>query len=363
MQETMAAGLFRCTTKKLNTQDKQTIQTIIGWLAETPGPAYPEPIQCYFDHYGLDWPGIRHRFGWFSSGGLKLAGHLWMPSACKALVIVLHGYMNHTGQMRHLIAGLLDDDFAVGAFDLPGHGLSEGHQAAAGALKDYTQALGDFVKEIKQILDAGSCMLRPRGLRAGLSFYSAPGQPPADSSVKVHLVGFSTGATVSLDSLISGSDDPFDKVVLAAPLIRWRGYTISKATYAFYRTFTDRVPRLPQANSSDPDFLHFNRYCDPLHIPVVSLDWVKSIFDWNDRLTRIQPSQKELFILQGDRDTTVDWRYNIQLLRDKFPAAQMEILPAAKHELLNEAAVLRDQGIAKVVGYLSSEPGNACRSR
>lgn len=333
-------------------QDKQTIQSVMDRLTETRETQYPEPVQSYFDHYGLDWSYVRHRFGWFASGGLKLAGHLWIPSTCKALVIVLHGYMNHTGQMKHLITGLLDNGFAVGAFDLPGHGLSEGHQAAAGAIGDYTQALRDFVKNIKQVLNAELCMPRPRGLRAGLSFYSAPGQPPAESAMKIHFVGFSTGATVGLDSLISEPDDPFDKVVLAAPLIRWRGYTISKATYAFYRTFTDRVPRVPQANSSDPDFLHFNRYCDPLHTPVVSLDWVKSIFDWNDHFTRIQTRQKELFILQGDRDTTVDWRYNTQLLRDKFPAAQMEILPAAKHELFNEAQPCRQTAINRVVRYL-----------
>jgi alpha-beta hydrolase superfamily lysophospholipase len=334
-------------------QDQQTIQSVMDRLTETRETQHPEPVKSYFDHYGLDWSYVRHRFGWFASGGLKLAGHLWTPAACKALVIVLHGYMNHTGQMKHLIAGLLDDGFAVGAFDLPGHGLSEGNQAAAGAIGDYTQALRDFVKEIKQVLDAELCMPRPRGLRAGLSFYSAPGQPPAESAMKIHFIGFSTGATVGLDSLISGPDDPFDKVVLAAPLIRWRGYTVSKATYAFYRTFTDRVPRVPQANSSDPDFLHFNRYCDPLHTPVVSLDWVKSIFDWNDHFTRIQTRQKELLILQGDRDTTVDWRYNTQLLRDKFPAAQMEILPAAKHELFNEAQPCRQTAISRVVHYLN----------
>lgn len=339
-------------TKIGDMQDQQTIQSVMDRLTETRETQHPEPVKSYFDHYGLDWSYVRHRFGWFASGGLKLAGHLWTPAACKALVIVLHGYMNHTGQMKHLIAGLLDDGFAVGAFDLPGHGLSEGHQAAAGALGDYTQALRDFVKEIKQILDAETCMPRPRGLRAGLSFYSAPGQPPAESAMKIHFVGFSTGATVGLDSLIAGQDDLFDKIVLAAPLIRWRGYTVSKATYAFYRTFTDRVPRVPQANSSDPDFLYFNRHCDPLHISVVSLDWVKSIFDWNDHFTRIQTRQKELLILQGDRDTTVDWRYNTQLLRDKFPAAQMEILPAAKHELFNEAQPCRQTAISRVVRYL-----------
>ncbi|MEN6307184.1 MAG: alpha/beta hydrolase [Anaerohalosphaeraceae bacterium] len=340
-------------TKILDMQDKQTIQSVVGLLAETHGPAYPEPIQSYFDHYGLDWPCARHWFGWFASRDRKLAGHVWMPSTCKAIVVVLHGYMNHTGQMKHLIAGLLDNGFAVGSFDLPGHGLSEGNQAALGALGDYTQALRDFVKEIRLMLSAEISTGRPRGLRAGLCFYSIPGLPPTGSAMKIHFVGFSTGATVGIDNLISGHGDLFDKVVLAAPLIRWRGYKVSKATYAFYRTFTDRVPRMPQANSSDLDFLYFNRHCDSLHTPVVSLDWVKAIFNWNDQLVRVQPSPKELFILQGDRDTTVDWRYNTRLLRDKFPAARMEIIPAAKHELFNEAQPCRQHVIGRVVHYLN----------
>jgi len=63
-------------------------------------------------------------------------------------------------------------------------------------------------------------------------------------------------------------------------------------------------------------------------------------------------SKKGFLILQGDRDTTVDWRYNVRLLREKFPSANVEMIPGARHELLNEAAELRDKVIEKIIGYL-----------
>jgi alpha-beta hydrolase superfamily lysophospholipase len=358
-------------------QNKNDIQAGMSRLAGRNGAEYSKEVQSYFDHYGLNFPAVWHHFGWFESRGLKLAGHLWIPSkvesqkvkgknvdnpadwriladsspqrgvrnddhsSCEtAMVIVLHGYLNHTGQMKHLIASLLENDFAVGSFDLPGHGLSEGQSAAVGAFGDYTQALLDYVLTIR-------------------AFCPGP----------LHFVGFSTGAAVGielllndkekrkLDSRLRGNDtslysELFDKVVLAAPLIHWRGYSASKATYAFCRTFTDRVRRLPQKNSSDNNFLSFNRSDDYLHGRYVSLDWVKALYDWNARLTAVTPCDKEAFILQGDRDTTVDWRYNLGLLWAKFPAANAQVVKGARHELFNESTALREECLAETIRYL-----------
>jgi lysophospholipase len=357
--------------------NKLDIQSQMNWLIGQDGDEYPEAIQSYFEHYGLDWPQVEHRFGWFESGGLKLAGHVWVPpkiknqklkiknadnpmnweistdfsphkgvrndnpSGCEtAMVIVLHGYLNHTGQLKHLIAALLESGLAVGSFDLPGHGLSEGQSAAVGAFEDYTQALLDFVLTIR-------------------AFCPGP----------LHFVGFSTGAGIGielllndkekrkLDSRLRGNDtslysELFDKVVLAAPLIHWRGYSASKATYAFCRTFTDKVRRMPQKNSSDNNFLSFNRSDDYLHCRYVSLDWVRALYDWNDRLEAMPVCDKEVLILQGDRDTTVDWRYNIRLLKEKFPAAKVEVVQGARHELFNESIGLRKECLTKITAYL-----------
>jgi len=370
-------------------QNKTEIQTRMGWLAEQ-NDQYTESVQSYFEHYGLDWPQVEHHFGWFESGGLKLAGHVWVPpkiknqklkiknadnpvgwakeidpstgsgrpasrsdfsphkgvrndnpSSCEtAMVIVLHGYLNHTGQLKHLIAALLESGLAVGSFDLPGHGLSEGQSAAVGVFGDYTQALLDYVLTIRPLC----------------------AQP-------LHFIGFSTGAGVGielllndkekrkLDSRLRGNDtslysELFDKVVLAAPLIHWRRFNASKAMYAFYRAFTEKAPRVPQRNSSDKDFLSFNRHSDYLHSRYVSLDWVKALYDWNDRLEAMPVCDKEVLILQGDRDTTVDWRYNIRLLKEKFPAAKVEVVQGARHELFNESIGLRKECLTKITAYL-----------
>jgi len=56
--------------------------------------------------------------------------------------------------------------------------------------------------------------------------------------------------------------------------------------------------------------------------------------------------------LQGDRDTTVDWRYNIRLLRDKFPAGQVEMIAGARHELFNEAAAYKQKALEIVQSCL-----------
>jgi alpha-beta hydrolase superfamily lysophospholipase len=340
-------------------QDKKDIQAEMGAMglsslrAATGGCPYEkgESIKRYLVYYGLGFADVEHRIGWFESGGLRLAGQVWKPKIKdqrlkikikespeamdhsidssvaprndrESLVVVVHGYMNHTGQMRHLIGGLLDAGFAVGALDLPGHGLSEG-KPAAGTVEQYARAVSDFAALVK-----------------------------AMGFGRLYFVGFSTGCAAGVEAILGGKGDVFERVVLVSPLVRWQGYKASKITYKLYRPFMDKIKRVPQRNSSDEEFLYFNRHKDTLHCKYVSLDWVESMFAWNEKIVRAVGSEKPVLILQGDRDTTVDWRYNVRLLRDKFPAANVEMIPGARHELLNEAPELRDKVIGRTIEYL-----------
>lgn len=310
-------------------QDKATIQAEIRYLDEDQAQ-HPQAVQMYFDRYGLDWPDVEHRFGWFDSQGLKLAGHVWIPAdqvyalhKSREMVIVLHGYLNHSGQLKHLILALLEYGYVVGSFDLPGHGLSEGKTAAVGAFSDYTQALLDFISIVK-------------------SRHCGP----------IHFIGFSTGATVGIDLLNLPGQEILDKIILAGPLVRWHNFTVSKALYALYCPFTDKIPRTYQKNSSDDNFLSFNQKEDYLHCPCVSLDWVRALYDWNDWITEMPVCNKKVLILQGNRDRTVDWRYNLGLLRGKFPAARIEMIKGARHELFNESMAYRQIAVEEVIRYL-----------
>lgn len=297
---------------------------IIEPIEDADPQSYSACTEAYFAHYGLDCgPDVQHVFGSFASGGYTLAAHLYRPAHYEATVILLHGYLNHSGQMRHLIARLLQEGYAAAVFDLPGHGLSTGQSARIENFAEYGQALEDFMK-----------VVRPR--------LHGP----------YHAVGFSTGASILSDTLLTGQEEIFDRVILAAPLIRWTAYRQSKDTYKIYRRFTDRIARFQTKNSSDREYLTFNKTRDYLHATHLSLDWVKALFDWNDKLKDRPPYRKEILILQGDKDSTVDWTYNLYLLGKKFPNAKIEMFPKARHELFNEAQEHRRLVLASVVRYL-----------
>ena len=294
-------------------------------IEQADGRGYSAAVRSYFTHYGLGLNGCdgEHLFGTFISGGFTLAGHLYRPASYRATVVLLHGYLNHTGQFKHLVRYLLDNDFAVAVFDLPGHGLSSGEAAAIESFGQYTQAVDDFMTAV-----------RPR-LRG--PYYAA---------------GFSLGGAILMDMLAEKRAAAFDKIVLAAPLVHWTLYEQSKGTYKVYSKFTDRIARFHQKNSSDKEYLIFNRTQDHLHRRSLSLRWVKALFDWNDKIAAITPCQMPVLVLQGDKDSTVEWRYNLELVCRTFPNARIEMIDGARHELFNEADVYKRLALEKTAAYL-----------
>ncbi len=286
--------------------------------------SYPAEAEAYFAYYGLDFGrDAVHLFGSFESGGIPLAAHLYRPARYEATVIGLHGYLNHSGQLRHLIGSLLEAGYAVAVFDLPGHGLSGGPTARIDDFEQYITALDDFMK-----------IVRPR--------LHGP----------YHAVGFSTGAAILIDLPLTGRDNPFEKIVLAAPLIRWTAYEQSRKTYKIYSRFTDKITRFHQKNSSDKEYLVFSKTRDYLHADHLSLSWVRALFDWNEKLTVLPACQKPVLILQGDKDSTVDWRYNLDLLGEKFPRGEVQLIAGARHELFNESMEYRQLVLQSVKTYL-----------
>lgn len=297
-------------------------------LAEVDPAGYSAEAKAYFAHYGLDgqWCDAVHRFGSFQSTGFTLAAHLYEPAHYQATVILLHGYLNHTGQFRHLVRFLLENNYAVAAFDLPGHGLSSGEKAFIDSFDQYVTATQAFVNLIK---------VQMKG--------------------PLHTIGFSTGAAILIEMLLENIADDFERIVLAAPLIHWSAYEQSKGTYKVYSSFTDKIARFHRKNSSDKDYLIFNKTQDYLHSKHLSLKWVKALFDWNEKIEPMGSCDKEVLILQGDKDGTVDWKYNLKLMNEKFPNAKLEMISGANHELFNEAPEYKRQTLDEISDYLSRE--------
>ncbi len=281
-------------------------------------------VTAYFKYYGLDIAGFDHRFGTFQSGPFTLAAHLFTPARPRGTVLLLHGYLDHSGTHTKAIRHLLEQGFAVAAYDLPGHGLSSGTRADIRDFSDYSTAFVDFLRLCRESM------------------------PPP-----YHVVAHSTGAAIVSSALLANPDIALDQVVLLAPLVRSAFWHLSTVAAAVFDPFIDEIPRVFRNNSSDPTFIDFTRR-DPLQPNRTTIDWLQAIAAWNKRVKTYPPSPKAIVIIQGDEDSIIDWDYNLAFLKEKFPNARVEMIATGQHQLLDESPALRRHVLDLIDAALST---------
>ncbi len=90
-------------------------------------------------------------FVWDTRDGLHIFSRCWKPQKkARAVVCLLHGLGEHSGRYAHLAQFLNDSGYALAAFDLRGHGRSQG---VRGNFTTYDIVLEDitlFIKEVKK---------------------------------------------------------------------------------------------------------------------------------------------------------------------------------------------------------------------
>jgi len=286
---------------------------------------YPEAVEKYFKYYRLDIEGVEHMFGSVEAGKKTLVSHVFRPAKSKGTVLLVHGYYDHAGIMARLIEELVAKGYTVAMYDQPGHGLSEGARADIGDFSEYVAALRDFTALCAEELDG--------------PFY---------------LVGHSLGGAAVCDYVLTTDETPFDKVILMAPLIRSAAWRMSGFGHAVAGSVVDSVPRVFRRNSSDKRFLKFMKN-DPLQAKRVPMGWLEALRDWNKRVAKYQASDKPVKVIQGTKDTTVSWKYNMKLLKRKFTNAEVVTVEGAGHQLMNESEKLRGKVFEEITGYLQEE--------
>ena len=283
-------------------------------------------LASFFRYYGLESGDAAHLFGIFDSPPHRLAAHVYLPHGAVGSVFLLHGFFDHSGILQHLIHRCIKEGFAVAIFDLPGHGLSSGDPGAIADFGAYVRVLADFVRICK------------------------PHLPDP-----YHLVGHSTGATIAIEAM--GGDEPqiavFDRAVLAAPLVHHRFHRLARFQLVLIKPFADDLPRWHHRNSSDPTFVQWSQQ-DPLQGRRIALTWLKALYAWNDRLSAYDPIEKPVMILQGKKDSVVDWRYNIAALQKRFTTVRVVWIERGRHQLFNESPPIRAEVLEAVIDYLKA---------
>lgn len=95
---------------------------------------------------------VRHTSGMFEArDGLQLFGQAWEPvDGTDAVVIIVHGYGEHSGRYVHIARRLALQNFIVETFDLRGHGRSEGDRAFISSFDQYTRDVHAFTKRVRE---------------------------------------------------------------------------------------------------------------------------------------------------------------------------------------------------------------------
>jgi len=285
-----------------------------------------ENMKRYSEFYNLPTENIIYRYGFESFVHEQLFIQSFRPLPVKAHILLLHGYYDHAGVLSTVIRFLIQQGFHALTFDLPGHGLSTGERGAISEFSLYTESIREVV-------------------RRHLS----------SSSLPVYIVAHSTGAAAAVDYILNNPEtSQIRKAVLVSPLVRpyrWNSITILVKPL---KMFTRNLKRMLRNNSSDAKFLHFVKN-DPLQYDQVPLSWVEALIRWNELIKKGNPSSVPVLILQGKKDTTVDWRYNVGFLLKKFPNIEVELIENGKHHLLNEEELIRDKVFSSIHRYLTDD--------
>lgn len=291
-------------------QVRQLRESLPSFAEAAPNTALLDDyLQFYQLDFSADYPDARHHCGTVPSGGEQLFVHRWLQPGARANLVLVHGYFDHSGIYDKLVGYGLSRGCNVLIFDLPGHGLSTGERASIDDFAAYGLAVHDSV--IAAQLPA-------------LPFFA---------------LGQSTGCAALME-LARHHPWPFARVALLAPLVRpagWRGVQLG---HALLHRFTDSLERKFNRNSSDSEFLAFLR-SDPLQSHRLSLRWVGALRRWLRSLPLADLGVGPALVVQGQRDTTVGWRYNMKAIVRLFPGSEIYYLPGAGHQLANESAAIR----------------------
>jgi len=116
------------------------------------GCAFPDAYQVRMNLSGAQPPAsvAWEQSAFVGFGGIQLYTQSWRPKARpRAAVILVHGLKDHSDRYAATALKLVEEGYAVHAFDLRGHGRSAGARVYVDDVGDYVADLAIFVERVR----------------------------------------------------------------------------------------------------------------------------------------------------------------------------------------------------------------------
>jgi alpha-beta hydrolase superfamily lysophospholipase len=313
-------------------------------------------LNSYLNHYNIDFVNThiaKKYFLWASTFNVsplhtdphakitlphyRIVQHYWKTEnkyneaseeKSKGTVVIVHGYLDHTGLYGRAIQWALTQGYDVLSFDLPGHGLSSGDPASIINFDTYSEILDDIIRQNQHTLTKPLIAL---------------GQSTGCAIICHSLLAKKNTVTSSLAEenppiKESAPDRPFTQAILLAPLVRSQHWRWLRYIYFLLRPTVYSIQRNFVRSSHHQAFNQFIKNADPLQASRIPLLWLGAMEQWYQTIQySSQTCDLPLTIIQGTGDTTVDWRYNIPALSRIFTHSHSYFIQDAQHHLVNES--------------------------
>ena len=287
----------------------------LDWQTPTRSPELSTALSKYRQFYGLPEPldseWASHHIGYESTAGYRIAVQQWRHRHPTGNLMLVHGYYDHLGLYGSVVRFCEHHGLNLLAFDLPGHGLSGGPQAEIGHFGEYTDIFDHLFRQARRYWSG--------------NWYA---------------MGQSTGGAILASWLLQHRPTPGQNgpcsVALLAPLLKPAGWHIGRWLAPAVAPFRKRLRRRFRHDGNTPDFSRFLECHDPLQPHHLSVRWVLALAHWIPELESHPPLDYPVFLVQGEQDKTVAWRYNLPVYQRLFPQLMTHVIPTAHHHLVND---------------------------
>lgn len=179
-------------------------------------------------------------YNWTTPDNVKLYGQEWKPEGKqKAAIVMVHGLGEHSGRYEHVAEAFTQAGYSLTAFDLRGHGKSEGIRGHAPSYAAIMEDITHNVDLAKEHFPGMPVFLYGHSLGGNLTLYYCLTQNPQIKGAIVTSPGLATAA-------------PVPPVKLALGKLMYNLMPAMQMDNGLLRSGLSRDPEVEKIYSNDP---------------------------------------------------------------------------------------------------------------